>query len=219
MTGPAQRPGYDENVYYAPGWEPAAPRTEPLAVAAIPTGLLLGPVGVGVGVAALARIRRDGSRGTGLAWAGIALGLAVTLTAVAVVVALLVGDAATRPLPAEVSEPRSAHARQLVLGSCLAELPDDGPVASVRVVPCGDAHEAQVVARTDFPADARWPGQDAADARVSRVCTPAVLSGDAPAEGIELVVWSPSEASWAEGDRTGLCVASTAAPTEGSLID
>lgn len=219
MSGPAQRPGYDENVYYAPGWESAVPRTDPLAVAAIPAGLLLGPVGVGVGVVALARIRRDGSRGTGLAWAGIALGVAVTLTAVAVVVALFVGDAATRPLPADVSEPRAAHARQLVLGNCLAELPDDGEVSTVRVVPCAEPHEAQVVARTDFAADARWPGQDAADARVSRVCTPTVLSDESSPEGIELLVWSPSEASWAEGDRTGLCVASTAALTEGSVID
>ncbi|RXR25895.1 DUF4190 domain-containing protein [Oerskovia turbata] len=190
-----------------------------MAVAALPTGLLLGPVGVGVGAVALTRIRRDGTRGTGLAWAGIALGVAVTLTAIAVVVALLVGDAATRPLPAEVSEPRSAHARQLVLGACLADLPDDGEVSTVRVVPCTDPHEAEVVARTDFPADAAWPGQDAADARVSRVCTPAVLSADVPADDVELFVWSPSEASWAQGDRTGLCVASTGALTEGSLID
>lgn len=219
MSTPPSPHGYDQDVYYAPGWQPARPRTEPLAVAALPTGLLLGPVGVGVGAAALARIRRDGTRGAGLAWAGIALGIAVTLTAIAVVVALLFGDAATRPLPAEVSEPRSAHARQLVLGSCLAELPDDGEVSTVQVVPCTDPHEAQVVARTDFPEDAAWPGQDVVDARVSRVCTPAVLSGDAPTDGVELVVWSPSEASWVQGDRIGLCVASTAALTEGSLID
>lgn len=219
MSHPASPHGYDPDVYYAPGWQPAAPRIEPLAVVSLPTGLLLGPVGVGIGAAALARIRRDGTRGTGLAWAGIALGVAVTLTAIAVVVALFVGRAATAPLPADVSEPRSAHARQLVLGNCLAELPDDGEVSSVRVVPCADPHEAQVVARTDFAADAVWPGQDAAGARVSRVCSPAVLSGDAPTEGIELVVWSPSEASWAQGDRTGLCVAATGEAVEGSLID
>lgn len=218
MSSPPSPHEYDPDVYYAPGWQPPAPRTEPLAVAAVATGLLLGPVGVGVGAAALARIRRDGTRGVGLAWAGIALGVAVTLTAVAVLVALFVGKAATAPLPTDVSEPRSAHARQLVLGNCLAELPDDGEVATVRVVPCADPHEAQVVARTDFAADAGWPGQDVADARVSRVCTPAVLSADAPTDGVELVVWSPSEASWAQGDRTGLCVASTAALTEGSLI-
>ncbi|MEK8226220.1 DUF4190 domain-containing protein [Oerskovia sp. M15] len=155
-----------------PGWQPPTPRTEPLAVVAIPTGLLLGPVGIGIGVAALARIRRDGTRGTGLAWAGIALGAAATLTAIAVTVALLLGASATRPLPADVSEPRSAHARQLVLGTCLEELPPDGAVSTVRVVPCADPHGAQVVARTDFAADAAWPGQDAADARVSRICTP-----------------------------------------------
>ena len=219
MSTPAPPAGYDENVYYAPGWQPPAPRTEPLAVAAVPTGLLLGPVGVGVGAAALARIRRNGTRGTGLAWAGIALGVATTLTAIAVAVGLLVGDAAVRPLPEDLDEPRTAHARQLVLGTCLAELPDDGEVTRVQAVPCADPHEAQVVARTDFAQDALWPGQDVADAKVSRVCTPAVLSDDAPTDGVELVVWSPSEASWAEGDRTGLCVASTAAPTEGSLID
>lgn len=219
MSTPPTPHEYDPDVYYAPGWQPAAPRTDPLAVVALPTGLLLGPVGIAFGAAALARIRRHGTRGVGLAWTGIALGVASTLTALAVVVALLVGDAATEPVTADLGAPRTAHARQLVLGSCLAELPDDGPVASVTVVPCTDPHQAQVVARTDFAADARWPGQDAADARVSRVCTPAVLAGDVAPDDVELVVWSPSEGSWAQGDRTGLCVAATDEPERGSLID
>ena len=155
----------------------------------------------------------------GLAWAGIALGLATSLTAIAVTVALLRGGAATRALPADVSAPQDAHARQLVLGNCLAELPDDGAVTTVRVVPCGDPHEAQVVARTDFSTDSVWPGQDGADAKVSRVCVPAVLADDVDPAGIELSVWTPSEDSWAEGDRTGLCLAATPVLTEGSLID
>jgi hypothetical protein len=219
MSAPTPRPGYDGDVYYAPGWQPETPPADPLAIAAIPTGLLLGPIGIGVGAAALARIRRRGTRGVGLAWAGISVGVAVTLTLLAVLIARLVGDAAIEPLPADVSAPQAAHARQLVLGNCLAELPDDGEVSTVQVVPCTEPHEAQVVARTDFAADATWPGQADADARVSRVCSPAVLSADVDPTGVELVVWSPTSASWAEGDRTGLCVASTAALTDGSLID
>ncbi|MGW6003715.1 septum formation family protein [Oerskovia enterophila] len=219
MSTPPPPPGYDPDVYYAPGWQPAAARTEPLALAAIPTGLLLGPVGVGVGAAALARIRRNRTRGVGLAWAGIALGLATTLTAIAVGVALLLGGAATRALPADVSAPQDAHARQLVLGNCLADLPDDGPVSTLRVVPCAEPHEAQVVARTDFSADSLWPGQGDVESRVSRVCVPAVLADDVDPAGIELSIWTPSEESWAEGDRTGLCLAATPVLTEGSLID
>ena len=61
---------------------------------------------------------------------------------------------ATRPLPADVPAARDARAQQLVTGNCVLSLPDDGPVDTVRVVPCAEPHEAQVVTEFTF-ADGR----------------------------------------------------------------
>ena len=42
---------------------------------------------------------------------------------------------------------------------------------------------------------------------------------DAVPEDLELLVWTPSSASWDEGDRQGVCIASSpSTPLTGSLI-
>lgn len=127
-----------------------------------------------------------------------------------------VTTARSRPLPADVTAPTTAYAVQLVTGSCLAELPPDGEVDRVDVVPCADRHAAQVVAQYAFDASAVWPGQDAAHARVARAC---VLSDEEVAAGVELVTWAPTAAGWSAGDRTGLCVAVPPTPVTGSYVD
>ncbi|AEG43101.1 septum formation family protein [Isoptericola variabilis] len=158
--------------------------------------------------------------------------LAVAIVAVAVVavlaavVALVTQSARERswePLPATLEEPVRAQAVQLVLGSCVAELPDDGLVRGVQAVPCADPHEAQVVGRTDAAPDAVWPGDDAVAARTARGCGPDLLGPQAresgAADGLRYVVWVPSEDSWADGDRTGLCLAVSAEPRTGTLLE
>ena len=210
-------PGFAVGTYYAPGWQPEEPRVEPLAVASLPAGVVLGPVGIGLGGAALSRVRARGTRGRGLAVAGMVVGAVVTVAWGLGALLWWQGEQARTPLAGDVDAPRTVSARQLVLGSCLAELPPDGEVSDVRVVPCADEHRAQVVARTDFGADEVWPGQQAADRRVARVCTPDVLGPDAP-EGVALVVWSPTEASWRDGDRTGLCLAGSDDALPGDLL-
>lgn len=215
--GPGDRPGFAPETYYAPGWQPATPGVEPLAVASVPAGVVLGPVGVGLGAAALSRVRSRGTRGRGLAVAGMVLGAVATLGWVVGGIAWWQGEQARTPLAGDVDAPRTVSAVQLVLGTCLDELPPDGEVSRVRAVPCADEHRAQVVGRTDLGADEVWPGQDAVDRRVARVCTPETLGPDAP-EDVRLVVWAPTEASWRGGDRTGLCLASSEAPLPADLI-
>jgi len=124
--------------------------------------------------------------------------------------------ARTRPLPPDVTAPTGAYAVQLVTGSCLGVLPPDGEVDRVDVVPCADPHAAQVVAQYAFDAAAVWPGQDRAHARVTQAC---VLSDDEVEAGVHLVTWAPTEAGWAGGDRTGLCVAVPTGPVTGSFVD
>lgn len=139
--------------------------------------------------------------------------LAVAVLAAAVVGVLTVRD--TRPL-GEVDGPVSATSRQLDVGHCIAELPEDGPVGRLRVVPCGDPHEAEVVGAVEVRGSS-WPGQAQVERDVTRACT---LDDAWLAEGFRPVVWSPSQASWQQGDRLGLCLARAGGGTvTGSLTD
>ena len=169
------------------------------------TGLLgLGPVALVLAAVALRRIAARHTRGKGLAIAGGVLGVLGTVALAVVGTLLVLTSLATRPLPADVPAARSAHAQQLVTGNCLAEIPENGAVDSVRVVPCADPHEAQVVTEYAFAENAVWPGQQAADARVARAC---VLDDSEITAGVRTVTWSPTERSWGRGDRIGLCLA------------
>ncbi|WP_431838515.1 DUF4190 domain-containing protein [Cellulomonas sp. Y8] len=216
MTDPY---GYPEP-FYAPGWAPPRPRTDGVAVAALVAGVLgTGPVALALGLVGLHLTRRaapEPRRGRGLAVAGVVLGALTTLAWIALA-AVLVGSAqAQRPLPSDVAEPVDAHAVQLVPGSCLADVPDDGPVDRVRVVPCADPHAAQAVSSYAFEPDAAWPGAAEASARVAASCD---LTAAEREQGTRMLAWAPTEASWARGDRAGLCVAVPPAPVTGSLLD
>lgn len=144
------------------------------------------------------------------------VGAVIVLVVAAAVGTRAVTAARSRPLPADVTAPTSAHVVQLVTGSCVAALPADGEVARVDVVPCAQPHAAQVVAQYVFDPAAVWPGQAGADARVARAC---VLSEDEQAAGVRVVTWAPTEQGWGRGDRTGLCLAVPPSPVTGSFLD
>lgn len=143
-------------------------------------------------------------------------GTVVVVAGLAALGTWAVSEARSRPLPSDVTTPTTAYAVQLVTGSCLAALPPDGEVDRVDVVPCAEAHAAQVVGQYAFEPEAVWPGQRDAHARVARAC---VLSEEEVAAGVDLVTWAPTAASWSDGDRTGLCVAVPPAPVTGSFVD
>ncbi len=204
--------------YYAPGWSTAPrPRLDGLAVASFVTATIgLGVVGIGLGIAALRRIRRGTTTGRGLARAGLVIGAVWTVVQVVVAASLLSAWLAARPLPLPVDAPQAAHVGRLSTGHCLGELPDDGAVGRVDVVPCGDPHAAQVISEFRFAPDAVWPGQEAANERVAIGCE---LSEAEQEAGLVVVTWAPTEDSWDDGDRTGLCVAHRGAGFTGSLLD
>lgn len=190
--------------YYAPGWQPARPKTDGLAIAALVTAVVgLAPLGIGLGVGALVRTRRRGTRGRGLAIASIAVAVVWTLVAVALVAVAITTADATRPLPSDVRDARDAHAVQLVTGNCLRLLPTNGELDVVRVVPCSAPHSAEVISQFAFGRAAIWPGQAAADRLVARGCE---LTADEIAANRTLHTWAPTKESWDRGDRTGLCL-------------
>lgn len=212
MSGPYAYP----DPHYAPGWVPPRPATDGVSIAALVTGVFgLGPVAVVLGLIGVRRTRGGARSGRGLAVAGIVLGGVGTLVWAALA-ALGIGTVlASRPLPSDVQRPVTARAVQLVTGNCLAQLPPDGRVDQVRVVPCADEHVAQVVTSYDFGDGATWPGEAQASARVAATCD---LTADEQEQGLRMVAWAPTARSWARGDRTGLCVAVLPEPATGSLL-
>ena len=165
---------------------------------------------------------RSGSSSSGRPAAARSRRVAATAAAAVVALAVVGGavaigvttahDRAWSPLPAAVTGARDANAVQLVLGSCLRDLPS-GDVGRLTVVPCTDEHAGQVVGRTDSAKGAVWPGHDALVRRASAVCGPEQLGASGrDVEGVSFVVLTPSEDGWSEGDRAGLCVAVTDDP-------
>jgi len=195
--------GLDEP-YYAPGWAPERPRTDPLAIASLLTAVIgLGVVGIGLGIAALARQGRPGLRGRGLALAGIIVGSAWTVAVVVIAVSAALVHNGSGALDPDVTSARDANAIQLVAGNCLDPLPAHGDLTVVHVVPCRELHAAQVVSEFAFDPDTVWPGQAAANRRVALACE---VSAAETAAGLAPVTWAPTARSWADGDRTGLCL-------------
>ncbi|MFC7878399.1 septum formation family protein [Isoptericola sp. NPDC057391] len=228
MTDPDQR---DPN-------QPATTPAEPVFAAPTPAGVLptegladlaeLGPPGAGDDGAAPPRDAAPGAAapgGDGTARARRLAGrAAVAVVALAVVGgAVTIGvttarDRATAPVPAAVNGAREVNAVQLVLGSCLRDLPP-GDVGRVTVVPCAGEHGAQVVGRTDSAAGAVWPGHDALVRKASADCGPGLLgAAGREVEGLAFVVLTPSEDGWSAGDRTGLCVAVSPSPGAVDLL-
>lgn len=154
--------------------------------------------------------RRRGAGRIALVTALVAL--AALVLGAAVVGLLALRD--TRPL-GEVTEPVTASSRRLDVGHCLAELPGDGPVGRVRVVPCTDPHAAEVVDAVELR-DGPWPGAQDVQDELTQRCT---LSPAEVGAGFQPVVWAPSQAGWGQGDRRGLCLAWTGGSTVRGTVE
>jgi len=107
----------------------------------------------------------------------------------------------TRPL-GEVTGPTSATSRQVRTGHCIEDLPDDGVVGRVTVVPCSAEHEAEVLGELHL-GSGEWPGEDEVRERAEAWCE---MGSDEVEAGLRPVVWTPSERSWGQGDHTALCL-------------
>lgn len=175
------------------------------------------PAGADPDPAARAAARRTRRRRALLVTGGVA---AVALVGTGI--ALGVEQARERawaPVEAALEAPRDANVVQLVLGSCVRDLPD-GDLDRLTAVPCAEEHAAQVVGRTDAAADVVWPGAEALAGRAAAVCGPEEL-GAAGREtaGVGFVVVTPTEGGWDAGDRTSLCLAVTAEPGTADLLE
>jgi hypothetical protein len=90
----------------------------------------------------------------------------------------------------------------LRVGDCLQDTISPW-FAETTVVACAERHTAEVLARPVLQDDA-WPGEERVVGEVSLACAGPRI---ADVDGAETAFSWPTEAEWAEGERTGLCLA------------
>jgi hypothetical protein len=189
---PPERQSLYPEPYRAGNWE-AAPRARAARAWIIPV--------VGAGLAALALA----------VWAGIEVGHRVGTSDVT------------------VSDPsgQTINAIQVAPGTCLKKLPSDGIVATADAVGCAVPHEAEAVADYTF-IGYQWPGKPAVVSKLLDFCGSFVQPGNSDSSmfaatdwdaGLRWVAWAPTEHSWADNQRTGVCVVYRKGQVEGSFID
>ncbi|SDB91752.1 Septum formation [Sanguibacter gelidistatuariae] len=133
---------------------------------------------------------------------------AVVVVSLAVAAYFLLSSSDVESLPKDVDAKTTAHSRELTVGNCLLSLPTGESIAEVTVVPCADAHDAQVVAAKKFSGE-KFPGDAKVIEQTTAICPGKSITSDTAPEALDFLVWTPSEDSWGEGDRKGLCIAAS----------
>ncbi|GAA2526909.1 septum formation family protein [Rarobacter incanus] len=140
----------------------------------------------------------------------------IALILVGVAVVLAIGGFISRSPGLALTVTSASHARvdQLQVGHCLKALPVDGQVDTVVAVPCNTPHKAQVVGAWDMAgvsSSAVRPALNELQAAAQERCTSSTLSPRP--RSAQFVLWLPTEAGWAAGDRRALCLAQAATLT------
>ncbi len=189
---PPERQSLYPEPYRAGAWE-AAPRARASRAWIIPV--------VGAGLAAIALA----------VWAGIEVG----------------NRAGASDITVDNTFGQTINAIQVAPGTCLTTLPSSGIVATADAVKCAVPHQAEAVADYTFTGD-EWPGRSAVVSKLLDFCGSFVQPGYSDSSmftatdwdaGLRWVAWAPTERSWADNERTGLCVVYTEGKVEGSFID
>jgi hypothetical protein len=208
-------------------------RTSRWAVSSLIAGLLgftvVGAVvGIASGLRALARIRTTGQQGRRQAIAGLCLsGFWIVMLAVVLGIGLTAGSSSFGP-PASSRSPAGTGPRRvgvfaLTTGDCFVYPSGTRAVTSVEVIPCTDAHNAQVFARFNLPRGSRfsYPGQ----ARVGRLAAAGCRARIAVSlnrlmlpKGSGVRLMYPLPGSWLLGRRTVSCLVVSPAPNMTSSV-
>ena len=175
MSAPDPTPGYYPQQPHYVGWGPPAAPTGP--------------------------VRTPPHRRPGVWFAVLAAALVLVLVSAGATLAVrwLRGAAVL----GEVGDPTTVHSRRLDPGHCVQELPTDGNVGDVVVVPCDQPHDAEVLGLRDLR-DVSWTDPEDLVTAVARSCEMDLTQREA---GWRAVIWAPSAESWGQGDRTGTCLA------------
>ncbi|GAT11216.1 septum formation family protein [Mycolicibacterium novocastrense] len=200
---PPPPPYAQQGSYYAP---PQQRPTNWWAIVSLIFGLLGGVlISVVCGVVGLKKAR-EGQGGRGLAIGGLVLSaLWVAVGVIALLVYFLIGNG-------------TVTATDVKQGDCLAEIPANTRVLTVKTVGCDETHAGEVFAVLQMP-DGDFPGQAAIDAYAEK-CSPelAAYAPDAMTDSsVQLYVLYPTAETWEQGDRAVTCIATLDPPRTSSL--
>lgn len=196
-------------------------KLEPTAVAGIATSIF-GIPAIILGLMARPRVRGGRRRSPALAWTSISLGGLFTIAWILVAVSLTLSgtiDRITeRPIAGDTEETRTVAAANLAEGNCVERLPPASEVGEVRLVPCTQAHIAQVLAVHTL--DGAYPGGEDLEATAEDRCSADLAAlGDTEA-AIDRWYFVPSETGWDQGNTQVICLARGAqGPYEGDLVN
>lgn len=188
---------------------PAASTTSGWAVASLVLGILGGVVwGTICGVVALRKIRDTGQKGRGMAIAGIILsGLWIVVVVVVVAVAVLHGRFTNLSQPTSTPDGLASSGvtdvHDLAAGDCFGW--PHGSVSTVTLVPCGQAHDAQVFAVWALSGSS-YPGYNKEVQIETQGCLARRASLTAVSTPLEISDFGLTQANWAFGDRSVYCV-------------
>lgn len=206
--------------YGPPPVAPEKPRgTNGFAVASLIFGIIGGVVfSVVFGIIALRQTARRGQGGRGLAIAGLVLS-GVWVVVIGVVVVAAAVTSAGRDEAGSIDRPGDVSTFSLRVGDCVNGVRDGVEVRTLPAVPCERPHESEVFAEFSL-AQGNWPGPDAIDAEANNRCVQQ-LASYAPAAAddpdLEVFYLHPTEQSWAQGDRTVVCLSYELDKRTGSL--
>lgn len=158
------------------------------------------PVSVPLAFVGLSQIRRTGQNGRGFALAALAVSTIWVVFFTVLIALAVIG--------------RSTPSTSINLGQCINGLGGD-TIYSVRVQPCTEPHEGEVVAVFDLPAGP-FPGQSAVQSKVEERCNDLLDDYSPSAQKdpkIELTALFPRKENWDVGDREVVCIA---VPTSGT---
>ncbi|MGW0992631.1 DUF4190 domain-containing protein [Streptomyces sp. NPDC002523] len=220
QPGPYGQPSYPQephNPYAPPGYQPwtqgYSPYNRPapvngLAIASLVMGVLCCLPGVGLllGLIALGQIRRQGQRGKGLAIGGS------VLSAIGIVLWVLLATGGASYFWQGIEDgARGGASVSLVKGECF-DAPGgrlSGETYDVDEVPCTGEHDGEVFASFRLGAGG-YPGDesvaDTSDRRCYGLQDAYAMDGWAVPADVDVYYLTPTEDSWAAGDREVTCV-------------
>lgn len=223
LPPPGQAPGGHWPPGYGPGGPPPKRGTNGFAIAALILGLLGGILlSVIFGIVALRQIKRTGEGGKGMAIAGLALSGLWVVVGIALAALVLSLDEAERDESGTITTSGDISVTELTVGDCLNGMKEQSTVLSVDGVPCTAPHDAEVYATVNLP-DGDWPGVDDLSLQATQQCADNLAENYVEAyedDSVEIFYFHPTSASWREGDREVICVATyDDGPRTGSLQD
>jgi hypothetical protein len=210
---PGQYQQYPGQPGYGPPFpgQPGPQRTNGFAIAALIFGIIGGVLlSVIFAIVALVKIRNNPQqRGKGLAIAGLVLsGLWVVLIVVVIAVAVL-STPQRSSTTGQITHKGTASVFSLRTGDCFQNPNSQAVVTTVTVVPCTQAHNAQVFAQFPATGGSSYPGLAALRAQAKQGCRSRVatnINRSLVTNSMTIQFLYPESDSWASGERAIRCL-------------